>query len=265
MNIHFNSLSNFVITFFNESVQPSLTGRQKKILIITTLAVTALLAILSFLHWNRRGWSLKNWPVNGQGEGRKVFFDGEIWEGEFKDGKLNGPGKKISDRQVLFGKGTMFEILGRGTIREGEFKNCMLNGPGKIMHRDGTIEEGECLNDYLVKGKQIHPNGTIDEGEFNMGVYHGWMHGQGKRIHPSGEIEEGEFIDGRLNGKGIITCPDGTIYEGDHLKGMSSSVKIDKKLAICGQGKIILPSGVVLEGEISDKKLHGQGNGISHD
>lgn len=258
-----NSLFSNTITFFNEKVQPSLTDRQKKVLIITALAVSVLLAILSLLNWNRNGWSLKNPPVNGQGQGRKTFSDGNVWEGEFKDGMLNGLGKKISDREVLFGKGGFFEILGKGTIREGEFKNSLLNGQGKIIRVDGTVEEGECVNDFLVKGKQTHPNGIIDEGEFDIGAYQGWLHGQGKRVYPSGEIEEGEFVHGRLCGKGKIIFPDGTIYEGDHLKGMSSSVQISKKLGILGQGKITLPSGVILEGEIRNGKLHGEGKEMS--
>lgn len=48
-----------------------------------------------------------------------------------------------------------------GIHREGTFKNGQLNGPGKKKYPDGTIEHGFFENDQLKAGNIIYPNGRI--------------------------------------------------------------------------------------------------------
>ena len=63
-----------------------------------------------------------------------TYLDGSIAEGEFKDGKLHGSGKKTDQD---------------GSIAEGEFVRDGLQGQGKRTLSDGTVEEGEFKGGFL--------------------------------------------------------------------------------------------------------------------
>ena len=138
------------------------------------------------------------------GKGKITYPNGAVWEGEFKNGLLNGLGTKT------FGNGRLSE--------EGEFKNGRLNGQGRRVYYDCRIlrqfEEGIFKNGDFVSGKETCHDGTTREGNFKRGIYriltlpngdvykirkNGWLvlegdckNGTGKRISSYGTIEEGE-------------------------------------------------------------------------
>ena len=60
--------------------------------------------------------------------------NGDIYEGEFKDGKFNGNGTYKYKN---------------GNIYEGEFKNVYFYGKGIYKYNNGNIYEGEFKNDNL--------------------------------------------------------------------------------------------------------------------
>jgi hypothetical protein len=81
-------------------------------------------------------------------EGKSIFPDGTVAEGEFKVGEFNGRGK------IIFLD---------GTVAEGEFKAGELNGRGKIIFLDGTVAEGEFKAGELNgRGKITFPDGSVD-------------------------------------------------------------------------------------------------------
>ena len=104
-------------------------------------------------------------------------------------------------------------------IYEGEFKNDKLNGQGKKITRTLDliimIEEGEFIDNKIVKGKITLKDLMIYEGEFTDGK----LNGQGKITSKDGYIQEGEFKNGKLNGQGKVTLNDGTVIEGKYKKG----------------------------------------------
>ena len=77
---------------------------------------------------------------------------------------------------------------------------------------------------------------------------------------PGGQIryadqttDEGEFFDGKLNGRGIRTKPDGTVEEGEFAGGVLN-----------GPGTIRDKQGDLFEGNFKNGKLHGQGRYVNY-
>lgn len=108
----------------------------------------------------------------------KGKFKGNVYEGEFKDGKPCGIGKLTyyNSRDILEGKFNQDLMLGgegkmtfgsSGNIYEGEFKHNMPEGEGKLSYSNGNIHEGKFRDGKPHGiGKLIYKNGGIREGEF---------------------------------------------------------------------------------------------------
>jgi hypothetical protein len=136
--------------------------------------------------------------------GKKIFSNGDIVEGEFTNGQLNGKGKKIylnPNTLVYEGEFINGELKsGKKTYsnsiikeEEGSFVDDNLEGIGKIMFEDDVIYEGEFANGQLNgKGKKTYKNWT-EEGKFINGQLK-----SGKRTYSDGFINEGEFANGEF-------------------------------------------------------------------
>lgn len=202
---------------------------------------------------------INRFNTNARQRKKEKYFDGNEYDGEFLDGKRDGYGvyKWVS-----------------GQLYEGSFKNDKMNGKGKMSYPDGNTYEGDWLddkregfgvyncpdgrryegtfhNDVLEgKGTMYYENGDIFQGEWvndameGYGVYkwhdnriyegqyvNGIEHGKGKMTYSSGDIYEGDFVNGNCEGKGIYTWIDGTRYEGEWSDNKKH-----------GNGKIILPN-----------------------
>lgn len=180
-------------------------------------------------------------------------------------------------------------------MTEGDYRN----GKGKITHSDGTIEEGEFKDGYLVKGKRINGSdmeivkGWVTEGTFrernlikgrttypdgrfvDVDMTEGdEMDGRGKKTHEDGETQEGEFKGGYL-AKGKRTSPNGRVQEGEfrygqinigkemHSDGTIWEGSFDVNGKLMGMGIITYKAGtpteVVIEGNFDQGVLNGPG------
>jgi hypothetical protein len=167
------------------------------------------------------------------GWGRECRRNGEVLEGRFTNGKVNGKGifitkkgnKYVGDilNNRLHGKG---KLTTRNIQYAGDFKYNQMDGIGKIIFNNGHQYEGEFReNNINGKGKFTWRNGDTYEGV----MYNGKMNGFGKYTYASnGQIYEGNFVNGVKRGDGKITYPSGKIYEGKFLNGVPQ-----------GQGTII--------------------------
>jgi len=150
--------------------------------------------------------------------------DGSTYEGEFKNGEMNGQGtytypdgeKKVGefkDGEIWNGQGTEIVTFGgmEGTDKyEGGFKNGKSHGQGKYTTYNGLIYEGE------------HKDGL--------------RNGQGTETGPSGEKYVGEFKDGWRNGQGTLTSYDGSKYVGEFKNDKEWNTKYyDKNGNIMGK------------------------------
>lgn len=183
--------------------------------------------------------------------GRVIFPCGQIQEGEFVNGKLNGYAKlTLTDGQIHEGQfkdGLLNEqgsiIFSNGVVHEGQFKDAQLHGLGKKKFQNGEIQEGEFKANRLDGQGKITWRGVIVEGVFKDDK----LNGLGKKTYSNGEVQEGEYREDKLNGQGRIIW--GKIIVQGEFK--------DDKLN--GFGKKILSNGEIREGVFEDNRLNGQG------
>ena len=143
---------------------------------------------------------------NGQfsGWGREIMKNGEVFEGKFSDGKINGKGIYKYRNKIFYvgdfenslrqGKG---EKITKDYHYKGEFDRNKINGYGKIQFfnsKDGETEYEGFFKDNNIEGKGIMKwkNGNIYEGQMKNGK----MNGYGKLYQKNVVVNEGYFIDG---------------------------------------------------------------------
>ena len=141
------------------------------------------------------------------GWGREVRKTGEIIEGKFIGGVLNGKGI-YKDAKLLYVGNFINNIRhGKGELFTGDyhyignFNNNEIDGKGRIeLYNDG-IYEGK-FNNGEITGHGVFKfnNGNFYEGEMKEGK----MHGSGKLTLENGIIKEGRFVDGVFQEEGAF-------------------------------------------------------------
>ncbi len=126
---------------------------------------------------------------------RGSLANGAYYEGEIRNGKLDGFGTWMKDgwkyvgqiRAGLWdGQGTMTWPEGHRYV--GEWKNGKRHGEGTFTYADGQKYVGEWKNDK--------------------------RHGQGTNTNPDGSRYVGQWKSGKHHGYGTLTSPDGTVQSG---------------------------------------------------
>ena len=137
------------------------------------------------------------------GWGRQSRCNGEIYEGRFENGLLNGKGiflDKKSNKYIgefknmkKWGKG---KLISDKIIYEGDFINNKKEGKGRIKFLESNvIYEGTFINDN-IEGYGIfkYTNGNKYEGE----VKNWKMNGNGAYKYRNGKILKGRFVDNKI-------------------------------------------------------------------
>ena len=127
--------------------------------------------------------------ANGNGQGTGTHPNGDIYVGEWKDGKKHGQGT---------------ENYGNGDKYVGEWKDGHPHGQGTGTHPDGVKYVGEYRNGHPHGwGTATHPNGNKYVGE----SINGQMHGQGSQTFANGRVREGIWDDGKFVYAQKVTPP----------------------------------------------------------
>ena len=164
------------------------------------------------------------------GNGKKMY------EGAFKDGKINGKGI------CYFESG---EKAYEGDFKDGKFngQGINYNESGKKMY-EGNFKDGK----YCGHGLKYYENGKkMYEGDFEGNNFNG----QGILYYENGKKKyEGDFKYDNFDGQGIIYYLESgkKMYEGDW---------IDDKY--CGHGIYYYKNGNKYEGEFKDNSFNGIG------
>ncbi|MDC1159077.1 caspase family protein [Pelagibacteraceae bacterium] len=197
---------------------------------------------------------------NLDGKGKLIEAWGDIYQGDFKDNKANGVGTYIMED---------------GNSYEGEWKNDLYEGKGIFIYKNGDKIEGN-FKKHLTNGKAIltYANGSVYKGEFKDDLYHG------KGIHTYAEDVdviryEGNFKDNLRSGKGILTYINGNVYNGELKNNWEHGVgtmnyKNDKDGWLKysgewkdafenGKGELDFTNGDKYIGEFKDSRFHGNG------
>ena len=159
------------------------------------------------------------------GWGKKLYRNGDSYEGKFINGEINGKGiLKNKEGNIYIGDFINSIRDGNGELTtenykySGQFKDNKFNGKGKIefINEESTYE-GQ-FEDNEIEGKGIYKwkNGDIYEGQMKKGK----MHGFGKYTYNDGRIYEGEYSEGIKNGRGKFIYSGDKIYEGMFVNGL---------------------------------------------
>ena len=189
------------------------------------------------------------------GRKKKVYRDGNKYDGDFVEDKRQGKGTyiRVTDKatytgewynNVRHGYGVEEIPSKEGTQRyEGEWKEDKRCGFGKILYDNGDRYEGEWLDNLKHgQGKFYYTNGNFYEG--------GWLsnkkEGVGTYIFANGTRYDGELKNDKINGRGICHHADGEVYEGEYREGKRH-----------GRGRCVLPDGTVQDGYFENGKFVG--------
>ncbi|KAJ6381699.1 hypothetical protein OIU77_030384 [Salix suchowensis] len=137
-----------------------------------------------------------------EGNGKYVWSDGCVYEGEWRRGMRHGNGK------------TQWPS---GTTYEGEFSGGYMHGAGTYVGSNKLTYKGRWrLSLKHGLGYQVYPNGDIFEGSWIQGS----PEGPGKYTWANGNVYHGDMKGGKMTGKGTLTWINGDSFEGSWLNGM---------------------------------------------
>ncbi len=211
------------------------------------------------------------------GEGRVACYNGDGYEGQWKEGKFHGQGRytfangNVYEGQWVENKRTGYGVFtwpsgdryegafvnsrrhGQGTYRyadgnvfEGAWENGKRNGLGKLTYADGTIKTGRWENSEYIPGSGsiVAPAPTTEykrvnytKGYYQGPLVNGKRHGWGKFVWNNGESYRGDFVNGELTGQGVYHFKGGNVYKGEFLEGKMH-----------GQGVMCRPDGSQRQG-----------------
>ena len=164
------------------------------------------------------------------GKGTYTYSNGDVYDGEFANGKKNGHGRKT---------------WASGDVYDGGWNNDQRSGEGTLTKTNHLTYKGAWKDNMPEgQGKMVYPNGTVYDGNW-VGNKHS---GHGRLTMADGETYDGEFVDGKYNGHGILHTADSGRYEGDF--------KNDK---MDGIGTYTFPDGLVFAGEFKNDNKDGHG------
>ena len=188
-----------------------------------------------------------------EGYGKYFLPDGSIYEGFFKENKMEGRGRLLNIE---------------GFVYEGEFKNCQASGYGKCIGLDGTVYKGSWQND---KQNGIGNETYSDTSQYIGNFVNGKKNGKGKFHFPDGNSYEGDFYNNEIKGEGIYRWKDGRVFIGEWNNNKMNGYGIffwpDKKKYYGHYsnnnkndfGAFIWADGKVFEGFWKNGKQHGFG------
>eukprot|EP00347_Sterkiella_histriomuscorum_P016427 403353219 len=224
------------------------------------------------------------------GFGVKLFSNGDLYNGEWKDNKMHGRGGFYFQQDNYFFKGDFYEgqISGRGIFFYSETQDFYL----------GEVKEGKCHGKGLY---YTHENETWELNEYEHGqVTKNLKKGLGRAqsleitkemnqtddpqfqdiyIKPKDffyEHYEGDVVNGKYEGNGILFHKDGSRFEGswksNKPNGLGVTVHSDQKFDIGeykngllqGFGRVQFQHGDVYRGNFYKGRMQGLGLYIYH-
>jgi hypothetical protein len=155
-----------------------------------------------------------------EGYGRCTFPSGDRYDGQFKNGRIHGPG-------ILYYKD--------GSKYVGNWNNQQRSGKGKMTFANKNVYIGDFEDNQISgEGTMTYANGNIYEGQWLAGK----PHGRGLFTYANGDQYDGIFIAGQCEGRGLMRYADKSIYEGEWRQNKRH-----------GQGKMTFADGEVVHGE----------------
>ena len=137
----------------------------------------------------------------------------------------------LNNFQSEFTKCVFKKLYSNGDSYEGEWIDNKRNGKGKYTWKDGDIYEGDWVNNKRIgKGKMLYVNGDSFEGEWidtdknrnsfknNFLLLDENINGTGKYVWANGNYYEGNLRNSQRHGKGKMVYANGDIFDCDWLE-----------------------------------------------
>lgn len=163
--------------------------------------------------------------LSRDGKATATFPNGDVYEGEYRDGKRHGQGK------YTFKKGGVYE---------GQYEDNKKEGQGVFTAPDGGKYSGHFKADLRHgQGKYEYVNGDVYEGEWRAGR----KHGPGTYTYAATATKTvGEWSSGQCL-SGTLLAQDGTQYVGTFQNNSPA-----------GEGMFAYPSGNIAGGRFAGDK-----------
>jgi len=173
-------------------------------------------------------------PQNGFG--KFTYDNGDVYEGNWINGKRHGKGK--------------YDYADGISWYDGEWVDDKKEGYGTEHYPDNDEYKGYFKNGKRNgKGIYKYVNGDIYDGNFTNSI----RTGKGKYTwKKSGNVYDGDWLNDVINGKGIKTFSNGDVYDGNWVKGKKS-----------GYGTEKLKNGIEYIGNFENDLRNGHGE-ITH-
>ena len=161
---------------------------------------------------------------NFTGWGKEIKENGDIFEGKFINGKLNGKGIHKNKKNNSTYIGEFFNSMrhGKGELYtndfhyKGDFNYNKFEGKGKITIYNEGEYEGD-FKDNLFDGKGML---KWKDGRFYIGsLSKGKMHGYGEETFSDGKVYKGNYVDGNKDGHGKLITSEGNIIDVEFKNG----------------------------------------------
>ncbi|CDW85222.1 UNKNOWN [Stylonychia lemnae] len=167
--------------------------------------------------------------------GYERHSNGNIYQGEFREGKANGHG---------------IQTWANGEKYDGQWEMGARSGNGiwSGMENSNTYIGKWNRNKAEGYGTYTWPNGDRYDGEWSQNM----KNGKGADFFNNGDTFVGYYKDGKPHGKGIYTWMNGSQYDGDFVDGLKHGVGVWKK----NKDDI---TGHRFEGEYQYDRKHGYG------
>ena len=141
--------------------------------------------------------------------GAITHSNGDKQAGEFRNGRLNGPG---------------MEVLASGYQYIGQYKDDLPDGHGNETFPEGHRYVGQFKDgQYHGQGEFAFANRNRYAGDFRDGK----PNGQGRYSFANGDVYEGEFRNGSRSGRGSFTYADGEKFVGEFQDGDFNGLGIE--------------------------------------
>ena len=141
--------------------------------------------------------------------GAITHSNGDKQAGEFRNGRLNGPG---------------MEVLASGYQYIGQYKDDLPDGHGNETFPEGHRYVGQFKDGkYHGQGEFFFANRNRYAGDFRDGK----PNGQGRYSFANGDVYEGEFRNGLRSGRGSFTYADGEKFVGEFQDGDFNGLGIE--------------------------------------
>jgi len=177
------------------------------------------------------------------GKGFLLYKHGDMYKGEYENGKRNGMGTYFFHNGNIYvgyykddvkcGRGVY--LWKNGCRYDGEFMNDMMHGLGRYYWRTFSRRKGHEHNWY--EGE------WTNDKKCGLGLYY-WSHGP---------RYEGEWLFDRKNGHGRFFQGDGNYYIGNWTKDQKE-----------GHGTYYFASGNKYVGQWANNQMHGEGKKYDH-